>query len=207
MLVLSSPSGAGKTTLSRMLLKADQSVELSVSVTTRPRRAGEKRRPRLSLHRRSRSSSRWSKNGELLELAEVFGNFYGTPRAPVETRAGRGARRAVRHRLAGHAATAREGRATIWSAIFVLPPSTPELEQRLRTRAQDRRRDRVAHGEGRRRDEPLGRVRLRHRQRRHRPGVRARCARSSPPSGSSANGRPACPISSALASEALIALA
>ena len=84
MLVLSSPSGAGKTTLSRMLLKADKSVELSVSVTTRPRRAGEKRRPRLSLSSTKPQFEQMVANSELLEWAEVFGNLYGTPRAPVE---------------------------------------------------------------------------------------------------------------------------
>ena len=83
MLVLSSPSGAGKTTLSRMLLKADPSVKLSVSVTTRPRRAGEKH-GRDYLFIQKPQFDRMVEKGELLEWAEVFGNFYGTPRAPVE---------------------------------------------------------------------------------------------------------------------------
>src|SRR5258705_1906318 len=83
MLVLSSPSGAGKTTLSRMLLKSDKSVELSVSVTTRARRAGEKN----GLDYRFIQKPQFDKmveKGERLEWAEVFGNCYGTPHAPVE---------------------------------------------------------------------------------------------------------------------------
>src|SRR5579863_725497 len=83
MLVLSSPSGAGKTTLSRMLLRADRSVELSVSVTTRPKRRGE-----IDGHDYHFITlahfRRMVKAGELLEWAEVFGNCYGTPRRPVE---------------------------------------------------------------------------------------------------------------------------
>ena len=83
MLVLSSPSGAGKTTLSRMLLKADRHVELSVSVTTRPQRRGEvdgRDYHFIDLHR----FQAMVKSGKLLEWAEVFGHCYGTPRRPVE---------------------------------------------------------------------------------------------------------------------------
>src|SRR5262245_22414791 len=83
MLVLSSPSGAGKTTLSRMLLKADKSVDLSVSVTTRAKRAGE-RDGRDYFFIQKPQFEKMKERGELLESAEVFGNFYGTPRAPVE---------------------------------------------------------------------------------------------------------------------------
>src|SRR6202008_2152134 len=83
MLVLSSPSGAGKTTLSRMLLKADKSVELSGSVTTRPKRAGEKN-GRDYFFIQKPQFDKMVEKGELLEWAEVFGNSYGTPRAPVE---------------------------------------------------------------------------------------------------------------------------
>ena len=83
MLVLSSPSGAGKTTLSRMLLKSDSSVKLSVSVTTRARRANEREGRDYHFIDKGRFAA-MKKNDELLELAEVFGNLYGTPRAPVE---------------------------------------------------------------------------------------------------------------------------
>src|SRR5262245_25497521 len=80
MLVLSSPSGAGKTTLSRMLLAADMSVELSVSVTTRARRANEEDGRDYHFIDAARFRKMIA-NSELLEWAEVFGNLYGTPRA------------------------------------------------------------------------------------------------------------------------------
>ena len=83
MLVLSSPSGAGKTTLSRMLLKADRGVELSVSVTTRLKRSGEINRRDYHFIDRSRFDA-MVKSGDLLEWAEVFNHCYGTPRRPVE---------------------------------------------------------------------------------------------------------------------------
>src|SRR6202162_2816482 len=90
MLVLSSPSGAGKTTLSRMLLKADPNIELSVSVTTRPQRRGEKNARDYHFIARARFDA-MAEKGELMEWAEVFGYHYGTPRRPVERalRAGR----------------------------------------------------------------------------------------------------------------------
>jgi guanylate kinase len=135
MLVLSSPSGAGKTTLSRMLLKADKSVELSVSVTTRPRRAGEKH-GRDYLFIQKPQFDRMVEKAELLEWAEVFGNFYGTPRAPVEKALAAGrdvlfdidwqGTQQLREKVEADVAT-----------IFVLPPSSGDLEKRLRTRAQD----------------------------------------------------------------------
>src|ERR1700744_310723 len=82
MLVLSSPSGAGKTTLSRLLLD-DPAVALSISVTTRPPRPGEEDGVHYHFIDRARFDA-MVKNGELLEWAEVHGNRYGTPRAPVE---------------------------------------------------------------------------------------------------------------------------
>ena len=135
MLVLSSPSGAGKTTLSRLLLERIANVELSVSVTTRQPRPGETEGRDYHFIDRARFDAMVAR-GELLEWAEVFGNCYGTPRAPVERVARGRPRRAVRHRLAGHPAAARKGRADLVS-VFVLPPSIPDLEARLRTRAQD----------------------------------------------------------------------
>jgi len=135
MLVLSSPSGAGKTTLSRLLLKADPSVELSVSVTTRPKRAGERHgRDYRFIHKPQ--FERMLQKGELLESAEVFGNLYGTPRAPVEASLAAGrdvlfdidwqGTQQLREKVRGDMAS-----------IFVLPPSMPELERRLRSRALD----------------------------------------------------------------------
>src|SRR5215468_4883540 len=82
MLVLSSPSGAGKTTLSRRLLTADRNVELSVSVTTRSKRRGEINGRDYHFIDPARFDE-MVKHGELLEWAEVFGHRYGTPRAPV----------------------------------------------------------------------------------------------------------------------------
>ena len=83
MLVLSSPSGAGKTTLSRMLLTTERNIELSISVTTRPKRKGEVNGRHYHFIDR-RKFDLMVKNGDLLEYAEVFGNGYGTPRKPVE---------------------------------------------------------------------------------------------------------------------------
>jgi guanylate kinase len=135
MLVLSSPSGAGKTTLSRMLLKADRNVELSVSVTTRPQRRGETEGHDYHFISPSRFEE-MVKAGELLEWADVFGYRYGTPRRPVEKalRAGRDVlfdidwqgTQQLREKARGDMAS-----------IFVLPPSMPELERRLRSRALD----------------------------------------------------------------------
>ena len=89
MLVLSSPSGAGKTTLSRRLLEADPSVELSVSVTTRKQRPGEVDGRDYHFIDAARFDA-MVKQGELLEWAQVFGHRYGTPRAPVEAALSRG---------------------------------------------------------------------------------------------------------------------
>jgi guanylate kinase len=135
MLVLSSPSGAGKTTLSRMLLKADKSVELSVSVTTRPRRAGEKH-GRDYLFIQKSQFEKMVENGELLEWAEVFGNFYGTPRAPVERALAVGRDVLFDIDWQGTQQLGQKARSDM-ASIFVLPPTAPELERRLRERALD----------------------------------------------------------------------
>jgi guanylate kinase len=135
MLVLSSPSGAGKTTLSRLLLDADKSIELSISVTTRPRRPGEVG----GRHYHFIGVDRFAhmvRGGDLLEWAEVFGHRYGTPRAPVERALAAGkdvlfdidwqGANKLRHKVGSDLVT-----------IFVLPPSAPELGRRLKSRAQD----------------------------------------------------------------------
>ncbi len=83
LLVMSSPSGAGKTTLSRKLLAADRNITMSVSVTTRPPRPGEVEGKDYYFITKDRFAQMRDRN-ELLEYAEVFGNFYGTPRKPVE---------------------------------------------------------------------------------------------------------------------------
>jgi guanylate kinase len=135
MLVLSSPSGAGKTTLSRMLLDHDPSVELSVSVTTRTRRANEKDGRDYHFIDKDRFNQ-MVKTGELLEWAEVFGNLYGTPRAPVEASLAAG--RDVLFDIDWQGTQQlREKVRSDMASIFVLPPSMPELERRLRERALD----------------------------------------------------------------------
>jgi guanylate kinase len=135
MLVLSSPSGAGKTTLSRKLLDADPGVELSVSVTTRRQRPGEVDGRDYHFIDAARFAS-MVKKGELLEWAEVFGHRYGTPRPPVEAALERG--RDVLFDIDWQGTQQlREKAARDLVSIFVLPPSIPDLERRLRTRAQD----------------------------------------------------------------------
>jgi guanylate kinase len=137
MLVLSSPSGAGKTTLSRLLLDKDKSIELSISVTTRPRRPGEVGGRDYHFTTPARFREMRSK-GELLEWAEVFGNHYGTPRAPVERAlsAGKDVLFDIDWQGAKQLRNKRNVRDDLVT-IFVLPPSAPELHRRLRTRAQD----------------------------------------------------------------------
>ena len=135
MFVLSSPSGAGKTTLSRKLLAQDRAVELSVSVTTRPKRAGEVEGRDYRFIDRPRFDA-MVQGGELLEWAEVFDNCYGTPRTPVE-----GALDAGRDVLFDidwqGTQQLREKARTDLVSVFLLPPSVQELERRLKARAED----------------------------------------------------------------------
>lgn len=134
MLVLSSPSGAGKTTLSRKLLAADPGVELSVSVTTRKQRPGEVDGRDYHFLDAPRFDA-MVENGELLEWAQVFGNRYGTPRLPVEATLVQGRDVLFDIDWQGTQQLEKAGRDLV--SIFVLPPSISDLEQRLRTRAQD----------------------------------------------------------------------
>jgi len=135
MFVLSSPSGAGKTTLSRLLLNSDRNVELSVSVTTRPKRRGEVEGRDYHFIDASRFAA-MVKAGELLEWAEVFDHRYGTPRRPVERalRAGRDVLFDIDWQ--GTQQLREKAREDLVS-VFILPPSVRELERRLKTRAQD----------------------------------------------------------------------
>jgi guanylate kinase len=135
MLVLSSPSGAGKTTLSRLLLDKDGAIDLSISVTTRPRRPGEVNGRDYHFIDAAKFRA-MKKNGELLEWAEVFGNFYGTPRGPVERTLSRGKDVLFDIDWQGANQLRRKVRDDLVT-VFVLPPSAPELHRRLRTRAQD----------------------------------------------------------------------
>ncbi|ARN83677.1 guanylate kinase [Methylocystis bryophila] len=135
-LILSSPSGAGKTTLTRMLLQDRRlDLTLSISVTTRPRRTSEVD----GIHYRfiaQRQFEAMRDSGELLEWAQVHGNFYGTPRQPVEELLAQGrdalfdidyqGTQQVRQKMPTEAVT-----------VFILPPSMKELRARLERRAED----------------------------------------------------------------------
>ena len=135
MLVLSSPSGAGKTTISRLLLERDDNLTLSVSVTTRPKRPGEVHGKdyffidptefNLMLNRR-----------ELLEHAKVFDHYYGTPKAAVEESLAAGHDVLFDIDWQGEQQLKQSARNDL-ASVFILPPSTEELARRLRRRAQD----------------------------------------------------------------------
>ena len=135
MLVMSSPSGAGKTSISRRVLALEPELELSISVTTRPQRPGETD----AVHYHFLTPERFAgmaAGGELLEHATVYGHSYGTPKAAVEAALAAG--RDVLFDIDWQGAqqlrvAAREDMV----GVFILPPDLPELERRLRGRAQD----------------------------------------------------------------------
>ena len=135
MLVLSSPSGAGKSTIARNLLEADHSFELSVSVTTRPRR-GSEIDGRHYHFRSKREFEILRDNDELLEWAEVHGNYYATPRAPAERAMAEGRDMLFDIDWQGAKQLREKMRGDIVS-IFILPPSMTELKARLMRRAED----------------------------------------------------------------------
>ena len=135
MLVLSSPSGAGKTTISRALLERDGNLTLSISATTRPMRPSENE----GVHYYFVDPARFDRmvaEDALLEHAKVFGHSYGTPRAPVEKSLAEGRDVLFDIDWQGTQQLAEKKREDL-VAVFVLPPSTAELERRLQTRAQD----------------------------------------------------------------------
>ncbi|MDR3464275.1 MAG: guanylate kinase [Beijerinckiaceae bacterium] len=136
-LILSSPSGAGKTTLTRMLLQRHElDLNLSISVTTRPRRSSEVD----GIHYRFIKQKQFEAlrdAGELLEWAEVHGNFYGTPREPVEQILDLG--RDVLFDIDYQGTQQVKAKTGIDAVtIFILPPSMAELQARLERRAEDR---------------------------------------------------------------------
>ena len=135
MLVLSSPSGAGKTTISRKLLEREADLTLSVSVTTRPKRPGERDGVDYSFIDQATFDHMVAAGG-LLEHATVFGNSYGTPRAAVADALDRGRDVLFDIDWQGTQQLRESAREDLVS-VFVLPPSTGELERRLHTRAQD----------------------------------------------------------------------
>ncbi|MFD9897110.1 guanylate kinase [Mesorhizobium sp. UC22_110] len=135
MLVLSSPSGAGKSTIARNLIESDQGFELSVSVTTRPRRGSEI--DGIHYHFRPRREFELLRdNDELLEWAEVHGNFYATPREAAERAMAEGRDMLFDIDWQGAKQLKEKMRGDIVS-IFILPPSMKELKARLKRRAED----------------------------------------------------------------------
>jgi guanylate kinase len=149
MFVLSSPSGAGKTTLSRLLMQKVGGLQMSVSVTTRPMRPGEVEGKDYFFVDQKRFDA-MAARGDLLEWAPVFGKSYGTPRAPVETALSEG--RDVLFDIDWQGTQQlREKAGPDVVSVFILPPSAADLEKRLHTRAQDSdevirgRMDRASH--------------------------------------------------------------
>jgi guanylate kinase len=135
MLVVSSPSGAGKTTLTRNLLEQEENVSLSISVTTRPRRASEIDGVHYFFVSKRRFEA-MRDSDELLEWAEVHGNYYGTPREPVEKALA--SQRDILFDIdwQGTQQLFQKMRSEVVS-VFVLPPSASELRARLERRAED----------------------------------------------------------------------
>ncbi|RUM26508.1 guanylate kinase [Rhizobium vallis] len=135
MLVISSPSGAGKSTIARTLLETDKHIGLSVSVTTRQRRPSEVEA--VHYHFKSvREFERLRDSDALLEWAEVHGNFYGTPREPVEQAMAEGRDMLFDIDWQGAQQLQEKMSADVVS-IFVLPPTMTELQSRLHRRAED----------------------------------------------------------------------
>jgi guanylate kinase len=135
MFVLSSPSGAGKTTLSRMLVAEIPALQMSVSATTRPMRPGEIDGKDYHFVDQRRFDAMVT-NDELLEWANVFNNRYGTPRAPVEASLAAGKDVLFDIDWQGTQQLRSRSPSDVVS-VFILPPSVAALEQRLHTRAQD----------------------------------------------------------------------
>jgi guanylate kinase len=136
LLILSSPSGAGKSTLTRMLMAWDGTMRFSVSATTRAPRPGEQDGREYFFRSRAEFEAMVT-GGEMLEHAEVFGNFYGTPKGPVEAamKDGRDTVFDIDWQGGQQIRSSSLGRDVV--SIFILPPSIIELDRRLRARAQD----------------------------------------------------------------------
>ncbi len=135
MVVLSSPSGAGKTTLTRKLLADHPDMAMSISATTRPMRPGEEEGKDYFFIDKTRFGE-LEAAGEFLEHAKVFDNYYATPRGPVEEALSQGKDVVFDIDWQG-AQQLTQAAADDLVKIFILPPNMRELEQRLRTRAQD----------------------------------------------------------------------
>lgn len=136
LIILSSPSGAGKSTLARRLMAWDPTLKFSVSATTRAPRPGET--DGVEYYFRSRAQfEAMVAAGEMLEHAEVFGNLYGTPKAPVEAAMAEGRDTLFDIDWQGGQQVRRSSLAKDVVSVFILPPSIADLESRLRGRAQD----------------------------------------------------------------------
>jgi guanylate kinase len=135
LLVVASPSGAGKSTLSRLLLQEDRAITMSVSATTRARRPSEVDGVHYHFVTRSRFESMRA-GDELLESAEVHGNLYGTPRAPVEKALSEGRDFLFDIDYQGTLQLYQSMREHVVS-VFILPPSAEALKSRLERRAED----------------------------------------------------------------------
>ncbi|MFD2175491.1 guanylate kinase [Rhodobacter lacus] len=136
LIILSSPSGAGKSSLAKRLMAWDETMRFSVSATTRAPRSGEV--DGRDYYFKSREGfEEMVAAGEMLEHAEVFGNLYGTPRAPVEARLAEGHDVILDIDWQGGQQVRRSVLAQDVVSVFILPPTIADLEARLRMRAQD----------------------------------------------------------------------
>ena len=136
LLILSSPSGAGKTTLTRRLMDWDPAIRFSVSATTRAPRPGEVDGREYYFRNRAEFEQMVA-TGEMLEHAEVFGNFYGSPKAPVQAAMDEGRDTVFDIDWQGGQQIRNSSLGRDVVSVFVLPPSIAELERRLRGRGQD----------------------------------------------------------------------
>ena len=136
LIILSSPSGAGKSTLAARLRAWDSTLNFSVSATTRAPRPGEEHGREYYFHSREEFQDMVAK-GDMLEHAEVFSNYYGSPKGPVEEaiKAGRDVLFDIDWQGGQQVRASALGKHVL--SIFILPPSIPELERRLYARAQD----------------------------------------------------------------------
>ncbi|MCC5967543.1 MAG: guanylate kinase [Natronohydrobacter sp.] len=136
LIILSSPSGAGKSTLARRLMEWDATIRFSVSATTRAPRPGEMDGREYYFRTRA-EFEQMIESGEMLEHAEVFGNFYGSPKGPVEAALAQGRDMLFDIDWQGGQQVRNSSLGKDVVSIFVLPPSIAALEQRLRGRGQD----------------------------------------------------------------------
>lgn len=136
LLILSSPSGAGKSTMARRLMDWDPTMRFSVSATTRKPRAGEEHGVHYWFHDHDSFRGLIAQGG-MLEHAEVFGNYYGSPRAPVEAAMAEGRDTLFDVDWQGGQQIRNSALGKDVVSVFILPPSIAELERRLRGRGQD----------------------------------------------------------------------